>query len=539
MPDHVAPDFSSEAVVLQHLQQPYCASGDDLQSLKAVINIYEESITTLDAKFAKSKTRGSQHTLTMEKRALIGRLDNARSLLSPIRKIPAEVMAEIFYQTCYIPDMAAGEYLVPPDRGVAKSRECTVSDFMPLVLQLVCRLWRNIVIATPQLYTQIFLPQSQIILDPKVIIPTWLRRSQPLPLEVFVEFPRKYFKTTEDLETLCHELRGSLVRVTQLWISNGPELTYLFPPGTSTELPLLRALHFTGYSQDLGRTAFGDIVVKSLADFSTTFDDAWGRFIQFGNALTRFSCPFGQIDSSSILLLFLQHPTLKEFRVVYTEREGQVLDTLPDVIPLPNLTHLILQWDDQTGGLCRILEKLRTPKLTSLTMRPVSAGEEISLVPFISGWIHASQADLQYLSLGGVYYEPPSEELWELLKLVPSLEEIFLSWGCTTEDMATLNRNKNPDICPSLVRMAFQYATVPLDAFMEMLSSRVIGVPPEGSAAWKKLETLTLRDVYEQGSAIPILPSGELAEEIDSAVTKFAKQHTDLKVIINETAPSL
>jgi len=279
----------------------------------------------------------------------------------------------------------------------------------------------------------------------------------------------------------------------------------------------------------------GVIVADSLVKFTTAFHDGWQRFIQFGNHLSHFNSSYGIMHISTLVKLLSTCPSLETVRVIYSEAD--YTDTIPpNIIDLPNLTKFSLKWGDETRGLRQIMQRLKTPNLRSLSMQAGPAGEEISLIPDISSWIQVSKVDLRRLSLGGVYYHPPTEELSTLLKLTPSLDEIWLSWALDEDDLALLNRYTNPHICPSLVKMTFDFAIVPIQAFLYMISSRAMDLTPvEPRIFFKKLETLVARKVYgmERADGMDLNQRGNAYEEINDAIAHMAHKHPGLRVNIN------
>jgi len=64
----------------------------------------------------------------MERQALIDKLDNARNLLSTIRKLPVEVITKMFYQESHIPDIVVVEVA---GQEIVKTGEWKIPYFIP------------------------------------------------------------------------------------------------------------------------------------------------------------------------------------------------------------------------------------------------------------------------------------------------------------------------------------------------------------------------------------------------------------------------
>ncbi|KIJ26204.1 hypothetical protein M422DRAFT_96580, partial [Sphaerobolus stellatus SS14] len=102
--------------------------------------------------------------------------DRMKGLQAPIRRIPSEILAEIFIQVlhtwCY-PDTERNAF---PVHNVSLSTP-------PLLLLQVCRKWYRVVLQTPGLFT--ILPLEEFTSqDPLEYIPKWLNKCGSLPLHI-------------------------------------------------------------------------------------------------------------------------------------------------------------------------------------------------------------------------------------------------------------------------------------------------------------------------------------------------------------------
>ncbi|KAE9401964.1 hypothetical protein BT96DRAFT_817190, partial [Gymnopus androsaceus JB14] len=92
------------------------------------------------------------------------------SLVAPIRRVPDEILGEIFEYYCSSP---CALYLNGTGNG-------------PLIVSAVCSHWRSIVHSTPSLWSRISLrlgPESA----PRSILQLFLDRSKEVPLELVVD----------------------------------------------------------------------------------------------------------------------------------------------------------------------------------------------------------------------------------------------------------------------------------------------------------------------------------------------------------------
>ncbi|KAJ3828653.1 hypothetical protein F5880DRAFT_823668 [Lentinula raphanica] len=107
-----------------------------------------------------------------EKEKISNFIEAHRALLSPVRQIPEEVLAEIFLRC------------LPTDTNATRSL-----DEAPLLLTTVSRDWRRVALNTPRLWRtlHIYLPphlNNRAISRRAVGISTWLGRSGTLPLSI-------------------------------------------------------------------------------------------------------------------------------------------------------------------------------------------------------------------------------------------------------------------------------------------------------------------------------------------------------------------
>ncbi|KAJ3880130.1 hypothetical protein F5051DRAFT_324440, partial [Lentinula edodes] len=121
----------------------------------------------------------AQHLQTLEAKARIlnSELVQARSdllehraLLSGARKLPVEIISEIFLQC--LPEVDTLSFMRPEPHP----------DQAPLLLTQVCRSWRSIAIATPRLWSTLIINASNGSSSHCEITKLWLDRSRNVPL---------------------------------------------------------------------------------------------------------------------------------------------------------------------------------------------------------------------------------------------------------------------------------------------------------------------------------------------------------------------
>lgn len=159
---------SSILRLLQTNGAPLDTQRDEVRSLlvepKAELAAVENDIDDLQARLADCQRR---------KRELISYVEDLGALLSPIRRMPPEIMARIFE---FCGDIGArGPHAEPSKRA-------------PLLLGSVCRSWRALSLAIPRLWTTLYLrlPTSGPFVKQQEILQAWLERSRPFPISLWL-----------------------------------------------------------------------------------------------------------------------------------------------------------------------------------------------------------------------------------------------------------------------------------------------------------------------------------------------------------------
>ncbi|KAI6167970.1 hypothetical protein EDD17DRAFT_1460349, partial [Pisolithus thermaeus] len=139
---------------------------DEVRSLlvepKAELAAVENDIDDLQARLADYQRR---------KQELTSYVEDLGALLSPVRRMPPEIMARIFE---FCGDIGArGPHAEPSKRA-------------PLLLGSVCRSWRALSLAIPRLWTTLYLrlPTSGTFVKQHEILEAWLERSRPFPISL-------------------------------------------------------------------------------------------------------------------------------------------------------------------------------------------------------------------------------------------------------------------------------------------------------------------------------------------------------------------
>ncbi|KAJ7693194.1 hypothetical protein B0H17DRAFT_1010270 [Mycena rosella] len=142
--------------------------GPDVAFIQAVISKTNGHLTRLDAEI--SRVREHLKQLQEERGALSRYRSENNALLSPLRRTPPEVLAEIFY--CTLP-------------SISEAKEWRRFDIerSPWVLTHVSSRWQVVTIPSPSLWSQIAIVASRISANPLSLIKTQIQRARTLKIE--------------------------------------------------------------------------------------------------------------------------------------------------------------------------------------------------------------------------------------------------------------------------------------------------------------------------------------------------------------------
>ncbi|THU79803.1 hypothetical protein K435DRAFT_697061, partial [Dendrothele bispora CBS 962.96] len=154
------------------LDTNHAASRAEAKLIHELLCLPEQELRNIDEEIARLDTLLDH--LRSRKEKLASYIHKHRQLLSPIRRIPPEIIAELF--TYCLPSTH------PPTRDLSEA---------PLLLTLVCKQWRQIAFSTPYMWSalHIYIPYSRVSDEGfmerrKKGIKQWLERSGNLPISL-------------------------------------------------------------------------------------------------------------------------------------------------------------------------------------------------------------------------------------------------------------------------------------------------------------------------------------------------------------------
>lgn len=328
-------------------------------------------------------------------------MDRAVSAPCPFVTIPPEITAEIF--THCLPNS-----LSPPD-----------IDTAPLLLERICRDWRNIARGSPELWTSLKVDGVHI---PVGLIDTWLSRAQTLPLSLVLEVP--------DLEEVQQDIAPVIAAVEQYsgtWRDLSLDIPhtqlYLFRsdlPLPQLErltirtafLPLMDPINAFRSASALRQLTLADIVHPTVLRLPWT-------------QITSFESYSNYLRPEEFLAILQYTPNIEKCAVTIYNRAS---DRLPDVAPLMFLVSLSLQ--TQIPEVLDIFDNISVSALQVLDLSNILfSGHELvaHLQPILS------RPDCQLRELIMTIHcdllQPREDDFIQLLQTQPMLKKFELYTG--------------------------------------------------------------------------------------------------------------
>ncbi|KAK7043193.1 hypothetical protein VNI00_008547 [Paramarasmius palmivorus] len=366
------------------------------------------------------------------------------TLVSPIRKVPIDVLREIFLQRM-------------PENGFPAC--CALEA--PLLFTGICRLWREVAISTPTLWNRIYIhlpaprPDGQPITEKFLAylhlwregVMLWLRRSGTVPLVVSLSSSRSDSRRDEERIHQFHaDVVLQLLEHTSRWQNLSLNITHRIwrlLTASTTELSLMKALkvHYdpriTEDPSKLGENHenFVKAVLQRtpslhklhlgplpdnlpirwdrLTEISLT---GWVQGLKISQAVQvlSFSCSSLRYFTANIHIEFVDLPTFSPI-------------TLPELQTL-NIDVRSMQYrnaiDEPESVLRRFLDCFDAPNLVNFSLRCITPPRRTVSLTDLVGFLESSGCALRSLVLS---FLATSAELTELLVGMPSLEQLKLT----------------------------------------------------------------------------------------------------------------
>lgn len=404
------------AFLLMGNQAPTPAESERLQ---AYIDAGESELHQIDRATAE---------LAHQRESVVVRIKKWRTALCTIRRLPPEILSEIFHFWVQQGDHEHGPLL-----------------HTPFLLGQVCSGWRKFVLNTPTLWTKVAVrtrPKLQITDASMELFKTYLERSQACPFTA--SFTVRFREAVPNgFPRLLEALRPHLARLGSLTLF-GPISIYRVLqsfPEDSRLWPILRSLSITIWD-----TNEPEIDARlPFATFANASQLQEVKLVAYGptgkRLLRELTLPWSQIvtlntqnvfdTASSARRILLQAPSLKQCSLgtVRLWPGNAFVPTLPvETFSDLNTFDVTLKCEhgQDEHGAARFFQPLEMPALSRLTIAIYNPNEEVSETSAFIKFIYSrSGSTLTHLSLDATYFE--DGQIAKILGLLPNLESLHTS----------------------------------------------------------------------------------------------------------------
>ncbi|KAL0062683.1 hypothetical protein AAF712_010447 [Marasmius tenuissimus] len=360
------------AIDPQLLRSSYALSDREISEMKSLLEAEEGDVKWYKEEIDRVETL--LDSLKAEKKALEVNIEQRRSIVASLWKLPTEVWELVFDMVCQTSHHGGASLVIDyaDFEGKAQATEQQFS-MIPITLSHVCSRWRHVALGCPRLWSTIFFAFENLPKHAHDLLLTFLKNSKGYPLDLYVE--------TGDLianpDTVCRDaIVRHLSRCTQLSISGQTyNILLAMDPAPAVSFPNL-----THFYSDTNDDAIDpeNWFWKALGILAPKLDDATIPLV-----LPSTSLPYRQLTELTITWLFSNDfrdllevlrgslGQLRSLRVCSIVHDPKLPMTAlnPVDIELPLLTTLILDnFSDNIDTPLELNDPLLGCLFASLTM---------------------------------------------------------------------------------------------------------------------------------------------------------------------------
>ncbi|KAJ7743315.1 hypothetical protein B0H16DRAFT_1009573 [Mycena metata] len=405
----------------------YCPSDEEILNIRTFLIEPKSRLKRLDDKIADLQK--AIDSLTAERASVRSFVDAHDALLSPLRRLPLDIVQEIFV-AC-----------------LPTHRNCVMSAAeAPLLLGRICSSWRAIALSTPRLWARLhivepaftgFVPSmssiSSVFLEEKVAqrvdaVKTWLIRSGVCPISISIEgAPQSFMPAGALPPSSTHLFLQALIPFSSRW--QDVTMSFVFSPEAletlfelaEMDMPMLSKLHIV--QQQHHEAAPSNVLLRSFAFLHTpTLSDL--TFVGYQANLLELPIQWTNITTLSLtgmlrpnlmLEILSKCPQIRtsHFALSYAAEDGTV--SLDSVIELTHLRSLhVTGWLD---GITGILRPLLVPALREFGLNGRMSALDPTLPSHLTAFLARSQR-LEGLAIDTALFDNIS--LLEMLRNLPA-----------------------------------------------------------------------------------------------------------------------
>ncbi|KAK7005946.1 hypothetical protein R3P38DRAFT_2647635 [Favolaschia claudopus] len=445
------------------LNTNYTPSDEEIETIRRDLDPHILELERLNERISE---------LTAQKTQLEGYINSHKALISHPRRLPPDILQEIFI-AC-----------LPTTRNAVMS-----AQEAPLLLCRICRQWRAVALSTPRLWSYLHLSAGFIsAVDARLsAVSQWLQRAAACPITLSLSHEDwNYYRS--GLPTLFEILadfapRYRVLELLHLNHDNVRELADIRP--TSLEV-----LKFTGKLSVLSQLPLvaapklRAVTIRSQSSERLDNDIlplplVWAQLTHI-TLSSRSIGPGYDFSLRTLLQLFGRCPALQSFRLSDASLDGAV-DHPADLITLPSLESLVISHSlVAPSALIHFLELVSMPQLNHfhfpvrVAQGPATESASFFLVPLSSSSPHLSTLAIWLACMS-------RQSLLATLESFPALTTLIIFDRCpsATDFMNLLTPpNMASDLlCPALQELELKQCRIlpksALDSFLDRRAGRL------------------------------------------------------------------
>ncbi|KAJ6466022.1 hypothetical protein C8R47DRAFT_1154166 [Mycena vitilis] len=416
----------------------------DIPLIRDFICRGQKQLDTLDA--AIDHLRETLTQLTLSREVIAESLHQHRGVVSPVRRLPLELLWEIFALT------------LPDESG---SIEPHLESTIPWRVSAVCRSWREAALSYGPLWSTVTVPFSRTQFA-ALKLETQLKRSRNGPLDISFQQRAVTSQVFNMVFAQCHRWDRLHLEVSP---STAPNLQALRNSADGSSLPSLQRLEVI-VSSSSPAVAVPDVFSTARQLRKVMLTDASFRFPSprltiSWDGITHYRANYPRWQHLEILKAA---PNLRECNIHHTEFQSSIgLDW--ETVTLPHLRRLHVD-------CCNFLLHLNAPLLENLVLS--EAGRVQNLLPFARGAPGLQRLTLLHCSI--------NEGSIQLLRSLPVLMHLFIKPDFCPSNSdyisfleAMTMRESAPSLCPALTCIIYGISLdfpCPIDSLFTMARSR-------------------------------------------------------------------
>ncbi|KAJ7778382.1 hypothetical protein B0H16DRAFT_1360355 [Mycena metata] len=385
-----------------HLGTNYCPTDEEIPDIRALLVEPSLRLQRLNAKIAELQM--ALEKLAEERESLVVYMDGYKALISPLRRLPLDIIQEIFL-AC-----------------IPTHRNCVMSaSEAPVLLGRICSSWRAIAYSTPRLWTQIHLVEPNRFYG--VDMPSveakaaqrfaatkmWLDRSGDCPLSISLICGIEDAEYTSTTPSHTPPFSQALIPFAARW----QHVDFLLSPAgldsilglVESDVPLLQSVKLQyDYPLEPRTTQLGSLGMlrgPRISSFCGSGNDIISenlplRWAQLTVLAMTTAGPWQSLMTSESALEILRRcPELRTCRLTVNDGMESGVPSLP-AIELKSLNTLELHCEVVHYTLFHLLDRLSLPELRNFALsgRASVPHDFPSLAKSFTGWPRLESVDI-------------------------------------------------------------------------------------------------------------------------------------------------